>query len=267
MVVAQAGDVEDDFIVHSTGPPTSNSPSTPASTITTRISPPPVSTTTSPTATLEPALTLSAPPFPTVPTSTIPADSLSTTTFFPHSGGSASTGKCPPKDTQTVSAGPIAGIVVGAILVLAIAIFICMYRRRRGRRRQQMEARRVSPLQPAAHADADLSTTLTLDPVGEKSHHNRDSGILLVPNPPWQAESTLPTSEFPHPELPPTFPSSSYFTPTSTSTQVQEDVNVKVVRMEATMGRMAEQIRHLESQLVMTGDGDSYSPPPTYISS
>lgn len=47
----------------------------------------------------------------------------------------------------------------------------------------------------------------------------------------------------------------------------QDDVRVQMGRMKATIGRMAEHIHHLESQLDWTGDGDSDTPPPTYVSS
>ncbi|KAF9026799.1 hypothetical protein BDP27DRAFT_1437391 [Rhodocollybia butyracea] len=193
----------------------------------------------------------------TIPSTVTPTSLPSTATAIPDT----------PKHAHTLSAGPIAGAVIGSILVLVIGISVSIrvFRRQRGRRHQQLEAGLVSPLQPTALADANLTTILTLDPSGEKSHHNRDSGILPVPNTSaWQAEST---SEFPHPDLPPNISSESHLFPSSTQTQDASDMRAQVVQMGVAMGRMAEQIRHLESQLVMTGDGDSYTPPPTYISS
>ncbi|KAF9029579.1 hypothetical protein BDP27DRAFT_1410115 [Rhodocollybia butyracea] len=124
-------------------------------------------------------------------------------------------------------------------------IFIRMYRRRRQLRHQEMEAGCVRPLQQTAHADADSNAVLTLDPSGEKGHHNPGS-TLPVPNP--QASEPEPTSisEFPQPESLPNPLSESHLIPSLA--QIQEEVNhdiwqVKVVRMEATMGRMAEQVR------------------------
>ncbi|KAF9055547.1 hypothetical protein BDP27DRAFT_1433657 [Rhodocollybia butyracea] len=174
------------------------------------------------------------------------------------------------KDTRTLSAGLIAGVVIGSMLVLAlcIGIFIRMYSQRRQRRHQEIEAGCIPPLQQTAHTDTDSNPVLTLDPSGEKGHHNRGSTIP-APNP--QAPEPEPTSipESPQLESLPNPLSESHLIPSLA--QIQEDVNqdiqVKVIRMEATMGRMAEQIRHLESQLVITGDGNFYTPPPTYISS
>ncbi|KAF9065666.1 hypothetical protein BDP27DRAFT_1366258 [Rhodocollybia butyracea] len=156
------------------------------------------------------------------------------------------------KDTHTLSAGPIAGVVIGSVLVLAIGISvsICVYRRRYGRRHQQMEEDCVSPLQQTAHADADSNANLD-QASGEKGHHNRNS-TMLIPNLQAPEPELTSISEFLQPESSPNISSGSHLIPSPA--QIQEDVNqdiqVKVVRMEATMGRMAEQIRHLESQLV-----------------
>ncbi|KAF9065663.1 hypothetical protein BDP27DRAFT_1461915 [Rhodocollybia butyracea] len=207
-------------------------------------------------------------PFPSSTTSLFPS---STASPVPSTSAPTTSAIAPASDTPTNvhtsrSAGPIAGAVIGSILVLAmgITVFICMFRRRRGRRHRQMEARRVSPLQPAAHADADLNTVLILDPSGEKGHHRGDS-ILPITKPLAHAGPTS-TSESPQPDLPPNLPE-SHLIPASTQIQDGSDVRAQVVQMGFTIGRIVEQIRRLESQLVITGDGDSYTPPPTYISS
>jgi len=168
----------------------------------------------------------------------------------------------------SLSAGPIAGAVIGSTLVLAIGITILirMYRRRRGRRYQQVEALgRVSPLQQnkTPGADGDLNLALNMDPSGithEKGHHNS----ILKP----QVQVTS-TSEIPQSEPPPTLPTESHLIPTSTQIQEganQDDMRGQAVRMDATIGRMSEQIRRLESQLALTGDGHSDKSPPTYVS-
>ncbi|KAF9026801.1 hypothetical protein BDP27DRAFT_1437393 [Rhodocollybia butyracea] len=193
-------------------------------------------------------------PFTLATTPSIPSESVTTAPTTSHDVTPAPD---TPKHVHTsLSAGPTAGAVIGLTLVLAligIGIFnIHMYRRRRERWRQEMEAAHVSPLpqdRMPLGADAGLNIVMNLDPsdiTQEKGHHNgsRDS-FIPIPNP--QVPEPEPTSppEFPQPESLPTLPNESHPTPTS-STQVQEyvnqDIQVKVVRMEATIGRMAEQI-------------------------
>ncbi|KAF9065670.1 hypothetical protein BDP27DRAFT_1461922 [Rhodocollybia butyracea] len=86
-----------------------------------------------------------------------------------------------------------------------------------------------------SHADADSNAVLTLDPSGEKGHHNPGS-TLPVPNP--QASEPEPTSisEFPQPESLPNPLSESHLIPSLA--QIQEEVNT---------------LRRLESQLVING--------------
>ncbi|KAF9024800.1 hypothetical protein BDP27DRAFT_1410904 [Rhodocollybia butyracea] len=178
---------------------------------------------------------------------------------------------------MSISAGPITGVVIGSmfVLVICISVFIRVYRRRCERRRQQMEAGRISPLQQdkMPGADANFNPTLDPDPSGITQEKGRRISFIPVPIPNPQALEPEPTPSFenPQPELPPNLASDSHLIPTST--QIQEDsvnqdesdIQVKVVRIEATIDRMAEQIRHLKSQVDITGDGDSDTPPPTYL--
>ncbi|KAF9024798.1 hypothetical protein BDP27DRAFT_1027546 [Rhodocollybia butyracea] len=181
-----------------------------------------------------------------------------------------------PDHAHTVSAGPVVGAVMGSMLVLAIgiSIFIHLYRRRHGRGHGQVEAgRSISPSQQNMTLGADTSDIVPnwhAIPQAKKGCHDSVIPIPILtplrPQFPGESTSTWTTSssEIPwHPESPLTLRSESCLTPTSTLIQEgpnQDDMRAQMVRMEATIGRMAEHIRHIESKL----DSDTY--PPMYES-
>ncbi|KAF9043695.1 hypothetical protein BDP27DRAFT_1346960 [Rhodocollybia butyracea] len=171
---------------------------------------------------------------------------------------------------RTIPAGIIAGAVVGTLLFIAasIAIFMLVYRRRK-RRAVMSAANRISSLmkQDLTHADlggssdsATISNSITALPQ-EKGEYIQNTQTNRAPTPQAETESevsqaTSTLSRSPLLQPPPTFRS-----PMLGDT----DPDVVRVTLEATIGRMAEHIHHLEAQLAE--DGYSDAPPPTYVSS
>ncbi|KAF9064142.1 hypothetical protein BDP27DRAFT_1426169 [Rhodocollybia butyracea] len=156
------------------------------------------------------------------------------------------------------SAGIIAGAVIGSLFMLSAGIGVFMVVYCRLKRQRRGVPGHISPLEQNTHeyglgaSDIDIIPSGITSPSREKGHRIQ-TNYTPVP----QAEAAA-ISISGNPQ------SNSALTLDNVD---QDDVRVKVVRMEAAFGRMVEHMHRLESQLEWTGDGHSDAPPPTYVSS
>ncbi|KAF9064125.1 hypothetical protein BDP27DRAFT_1426149 [Rhodocollybia butyracea] len=196
--------------------------------------------------------------------------------------------------SHPLSAGAIAGVVIGslAVLVAAIGIFMLVYRRRR-RHRLRRTSGYIAPLEQefGGPSNTDPVTSGRLVPVREKRldvDHTQLANHAPIPqastfeSEPEISQSNIPLGRIvlqPPPSsnrlsltLPsPTPPSSAPQSSTSilVPEESPEDMRAQVaslthsnIRMEVAIGKMVEHIHRLESQVERIGDADSDAPPP-----
>ncbi|KAF9064143.1 hypothetical protein BDP27DRAFT_1367446 [Rhodocollybia butyracea] len=182
-----------------------------------------------------------------------------TTTGSPVPSGSGThpnVSTSPPK--HSISAGVIAGAVIGSLfaLVAVIAILMIYRRRRRGAPDQTSPSKQGTTREYELNAlDVNIGVRSRTSLLPEKAEARTSIFTSENPeNPESNFRSTLSGS----PLLPLRF---------IQNTDNNDDVRVQMGRMEANIGRMAEHIHRLESQLDGTVDGHSDAPPPTYVSS
>ncbi|KAF9064126.1 hypothetical protein BDP27DRAFT_1426150 [Rhodocollybia butyracea] len=191
------------------------------------------------------------------PSSSLFSDLISnptTTTVLSKSTPSATPALDRSKHGEVFSAGAITGVALGSLLVLAfcVGVVILVYRRRQYRHRM-MTADDIPPLQyerlRSAGVDSD-PISWNFSGMGEK----KGAIILQAESPPESHQPSFRRSITIESRLAPT------------ATQIkdvdQDDMRDKMVQMEATIGRMAEHMHRLESQLDWTGDVHSDTAPP-----
>ncbi|KAF9064140.1 hypothetical protein BDP27DRAFT_1450910 [Rhodocollybia butyracea] len=160
----------------------------------------------------------------------------SSTPIPPNDASQASTSPL----KHSLSTGVIVAAVIGSLFVLVVGIVILVYCHQHNSRRKRVVGH-ISPLRQDMTRRYELGV-LDVDAVTISASKNPQSNFL----------SSFSGSPRP-----------------STSTRVQDDVRVQMIRMEATMGRMADHMDRLESQLEWTGATGARrsDPPPTYVPS
>jgi len=174
-----------------------------------------------------------------------------------------------------VSAGVLAGAVIGPLFVLVAGIGILMTLYRRRWHQTMGIPGHISPLlkqyaspELGGSSVIDIAPNDTIAAPQEKRRHTHINHVLISPVEPASNESEIPQSNL---CLCPGSPSQVSPTSAWVSEDVApDDVRAQVaslnVRMETTIERMVERIHRLESQLDQVEDGHSDAPPPTYIS-
>ncbi|KAF9064144.1 hypothetical protein BDP27DRAFT_1367447 [Rhodocollybia butyracea] len=184
------------------------------------------------------------------PSSLIASASETTNSTTPTPSGEAR--QLPTSPKHSISAGVIAGAVIGSLLVLAagIGIFIIDH---------------ISPLEQEMTRDYELDAlNVNIGPPSSSSSLPEKGSQIEIPQ--AEVKSIFISENSGNSES--NFRSSLSGSPLlPLSTQNPDNVNdvrVQMGRMEATIGRMAEHMHRLESQLDWAGDGHSDAPPPTY---